>query len=402
MIILLPRRLPRKPGSRVKRTFRQILVGTVAAAVLLPLSAGASRGLQIPYGRRGDALLSNRYKVFDLNWRQQLTERGLLEYQPREIAGPGIDELTGEIAVINRGGWLRLLTHTGREIWSVETGIGATVTPLLGDEAIYVGMADGTLRAFDRFAGDELWSTFLGAQVLATPLLQDGRLFVGTDHDAVHALDPSTGETLWVYRRDTRQPLSIRGGTGVGSGGGRLYAGFSDGAIVALTPEEGGIVWQAALAAGSLEKFPDADAIPVYRDGSVYVTVFNKGTYSLDAANGRVRWQQDTPGATNLTATDGSLLVGGTNLWSLDLGSGVIQWKIDLGKAWVSQPKVVGKLLVAAGSQGLLFAEKDTGRPLRMFDPGSTFHAVPAVRGREIFALSNNGYLYALQTAVKP
>lgn len=386
----------------MNRSFRQLLVGALATAALWPLPADASRGLQIPYGRKGDALLSNRYKVFDLSWRQQLTERGLLEYQPREIAGPGIDELTGEIAVANRGGWLRLLTHTGREIWSVETGLGATAAPLLGDEAIYVGMADGTLRAFDRFAGDELWSTFLGAQVLAAPLLVDGRLFVGTDHDAVHALDPATGETHWVYRRDTRQPLSIRGGTGVGVGGGRLYAGFSDGAIVALSPEEGAILWQAALAAGSLEKFPDADAIPVYRDGSVFVTVFNKGTYSLDAANGRVRWQQETPGATGLTLADGSLLVGGTGLWSLDLGTGAIQWKVDLGKSWVSRPKVVGKLVVAAGSTGLLFAEKDTGRPLRMFDPGSTFHSTIAVRGRDIFALSNNGYLYALHSVVTP
>lgn len=385
----------------MKRSFRRLFVGVLAAATLLPAAADASRGLQIPYGRRGDPLLSSRYKVFDLTWRKALTERGLLEYQPREMAGPGIDDLTGEVAVANRGGVLRLLTHTGREIWSVEIGGPATAAPLLGEDAIYVGMADGRLRAFDRFAGDELWSTFLGAQVLATPLLQNGRLFVGTDHDAVHALDASTGETLWVYRRDTRQPLSIRGGTGVGAGGGRLFAGFSDGAIVALSPEEGGIVWQAALAAGSLEKFPDADAIPVYRDGSVYVTIFNQGTYSLDAANGRVRWKQATQGATNLTLADDRVVVGGAGLWSLSASTGAVEWKIDLGKAYVTKPKVVGRLLVAAGSNGLLFAEKDTGKPLRMFDPGSTFTSTVAVRGRDVFALSNNGYLYALHSVVK-
>jgi len=386
------------------RTIAGLLAaGTAIAGAGDALAAGSS-AQRVPYnyGRRADPLLAPRFKVFDIRWRQSLVRRELLEYAPRELAGPAVDSLTGEIVVATRDGTVLLLTSTGREIWRTAIGTAATGTPLMTDEAIYVGGADGALHALARFDGVELWSAYLAGEVIETPVAANGRIYVGTDHDAVHALDESTGEVAWVYRRDTGSLLSIRGGTGVAVGDDRVYAGFSDGAVLALATDDGRTLWQAPLAGQGVDKFPDSDAVPVFSDGSLYVTVYNEGTYALDAATGKVRWQADTRGATSLRLDGDRLFVGGADAWSIDPRSGAVMWHVDLRAEWTAQPLVVGKLVVLSGSAGMLFADRETGRPLRVFDPGSSFASAPAARGSEIYAISNLGYFYAMRTAVAP
>lgn len=372
----------------------------LVAAAAVATEAAAQRP-SVPYGRRSDPLLEPRFKVFDILWRERLVAPQLLEYQPAELAGPAVDDLTGELAVATRDGWLRLLTTTGRQIWEARLDVPAVSTPLLADDAVYVGGADGSLHAFARFDGTKLWSVPLGGAVLEPPVLDEDRVLVGTDHDAVHCLSAEDGSSRWVYRRDTVKSLSIRGGTGVSLGGGRLYAGFSDGAVVALSPEDGRILWESRLASGLVDKFPDSDAVPVYRDETVYATVFNEGTYALDAATGKVRWKADTRGATSLALDDDLLLVGGSGAWALDPATGAGKWSIDLGRGWSARPVAVARMVIFSGSPGMLFAERETGRPLRVFQPGSGFSSAPAARGREIFALSNRGYLYGMRAAVE-
>lgn len=383
---------------------RSLAIGAAAFVTLVATGAGATGSIaqRVPfaYGKRADPLLAPRFKVFDIQWRQGLVQRGLLEYAPRELAGPAVDGLTGEIVVATRDGVVRLLTPTGREIWRASIGSAATGTPLLTDDMVYVGGADGALHALARFDGVEVWNAYLAGEVIEMPVAQSGKVFVGTDHDTVHALDDQTGEVAWVYRRDTGSHLSIRGGTGVSVGGDRVYAGFSDGAVVALSPDDGRTLWQAPLAGQGVDKFPDADAVPVFHDGSLYVTVFNEGTYALDAATGKVRWQADTRGATSLTLDGDLLLVGGADAWALQPASGAVAWNVNLRAEWTAKPLVAGDLVVLSGSAGMLFAERATGRPLRVFDPGSSFSSVPAARGSEIYALSNLGYFYSLRTAV--
>src|SRR5690606_20997975 len=157
-----------------------------------------------------------------------------------------------------------------------------------------------------------------GAAVVEPPAAAGGRIFVGTDQDAVHAFDEETGASIWTYRRDTGRGLRIRGGTGVSVADGRVYAGFSDGTVVALAEADGRILWEARLAGGTVDKFPDSDAVPVHRDGTVYATVYNAGTWALDAATGRVRWRADTRGASSLAFGGDLLLVGGAGAWALD------------------------------------------------------------------------------------
>lgn len=368
--------------------------------VALPMAAEAQR---VPwgYGKPSDPLLESRFQVFEVEWRHHLVERQLLEYAPQELAGPVVDDLTGEIVSITRDGRVRLFTSTGRLIWENSIGAMPTGTPLLTDLAVYVGATDGAIHAIARFDGEVMWSARVGAAVVETPAVSGGRLFVGTDQDAIHAFDEETGENLWVYRRDTGATLRIRGGSGVSVSDGRVYAGFSDGAVVALAPRDGRILWEAPLGAGSVDKFPDSDATPVQRGDTLFVTVFNEGVFALDAATGRERWRADARGASSLTLDGDLLLVGGGGAWAFRPDTGTQVWRVDLRRGWTSQPVVAGELVLLAGAPGLLFVERGSGRPLRVFQPGSEFSAPPSVRGRNAYVLSNLGFLYALRITTR-
>ncbi|HEY0838566.1 MAG TPA: PQQ-binding-like beta-propeller repeat protein, partial [Vulgatibacter sp.] len=365
-----------------------LIAAAPVQAALLPPTPEVRRGGERP----------QRFRALRIDFQRSLTEREILEYKPRELAGPAIDPVSGDVVVGNRRGLVQLVDARGRVVWEIQLGAGPVGTPALTEEAVFVGDVDGFLHAIDRFDGTVLWSQQVGGQVLARPVAREDAVFAGTDHDAVHALDPATGETLWVYRRSTPAALSIRGGTAVTLAEDRLFAGFSDGAVVALDPAEGRMIWQTGGAGGSLQKFPDSDAAPILRDGIIYATAFNDGVQAYDAATGKLRWRVDAQGAASLAVTGDLLLVGGAGkALALKLGSGAVEWSIDLGKTYVTRPVVAGKMVLLSGPEGILVVAADTGKPLGRFTPGSGFSAPPAAKGTDVYALSDLGYFYKLE-----
>ena len=333
--------------------------------------------------------------VIDVEAQLPLVDRMMLEYQPRERAGPAIDVTTGDVYVGTRDGVFRALTADANELWRRSFPVPLTSTPVLTDEAIYVGAADG--RLLDRFSGEVRWTRSVAAEVFERPVATGSLVFVGTDHDTVQALDTATGEVRWSYRRDTPEGLTIRGGVGVALAGDRVFAGFSDGVLVSLGATDGRVIWEARLA-GALRRFPDVDAGPVVRDGRVYAASFTEGVFALDAASGKQLWRAEAPGAVSLLLHDDLLFVAGAGAArAFRASDGGFAWKIDTGDVATLSPVVVESVVAFPSSAGLLLADRLTGRPLRTFQPGSGFTAPPAARGRTLWALTNLGTLYRLR-----
>jgi len=335
--------------------------------------------------------------VVEIASMRRMVERGLLEYAPREEAAPACDAFSGELAVGTRDGKFRVFERGGRELWTVELGSAPTGQPLFTDAAVLVSTADGLLLALDRFDGAVLWSTSLRAQVVMPMVEEGGTVYVGTNRDEIFALDLEKGEPRWVYRRSVARYLSVRGGAGVAVEGERVFAGFSDGAVVALAVDDGRILWEVATSAGSARRFRDSDAIPAVRDGTVYATVFNDGVYAFDAATGAIRWRQDAQGAHSLVLFENLLLVGGARqILALDAASGARVWSVPLGTTYVTRPAILRGIAFFAGPRGLRMVDARTGRPLQVFQPGSGFDAPAVAEDDRVFALSNLGVLYEL------
>lgn len=85
---------------------------------------------------------------------------------------------------------------------------------------------------------------------ITTPLAVDGVIYLGAGHGVIHAIDARSGRLLWRHdamamqanREKLRTAWGIRG---IAFWKGRVYAGTSDGRLIALDARDGREVWSA-------------------------------------------------------------------------------------------------------------------------------------------------------------
>ena len=207
-----------------------------------------------------------------------------------------------------------------------------------------------------------------GASMIIAPVSGGGdMMFAGQKSGAVWALDPASGKLIW------RNPL----GTGSPLGGVHWGIAFAKDTVYAPISFVGG-------------KRPDETVDP---------TSIKSGVYALDARSGKVKWlfatapdcTGDRPArmpscgrafgmSTAPTVIDGALVEGALDgyLYVIDAGSGKLLWKIDTAIAYQGINGVAGKggaidaASITAGD-GLLFVNSGYG----MFGqaPGNVFLA---------------------------
>ena len=147
------------------------------------------------------------------------------------------------------------------------------------------------------------------------------------------------------------------------------------------------------------------DSTPTLLGDLAYVSSYSGGLYALDARDGSVRWRLPIEGAGSVTpAAPGRLYFAAPRqgLHATDLEGRVI-WRQGLSDAGdLTQPAVIGRYLVFAGSRaGLFVVDRDNGSLLELFNPGNGVCAAPTFdreHGR-LYVLSNGGALYALDLA---
>ena len=204
----------------------------------------------------------------------------------------------------------------------------------------------------------------------------------------------------WQYERETPEGFTIHGNAVPRQDGHVVYAGFSDGYLVALQADTGDLLWSRSLAAAS-EQFVDVDASPIVRDDKLFAASFSGGLYALRPKDGEVLWHLLIDGTS-------ALVMGARNLYAVSSRDGLaavslqgnILWRQGLPDAGdLTVPAEVGPYLVFSGSrQGLFIVERSTGKLLQVFDPARGMCAAPTVdrEGKALYVLANSGTLYAL------
>lgn len=380
-------------GMRVRLLAR---LSSILLLALLPLACSMATV-------RRDTIEHHDYPagVAQMRWHTQIHAYPSSEGHPEECA-------TGALV----GSTLVLGSRAGAVV-GVDIGSGAVTwsTPISGGidgdarydkerGQVYVGSDDGYLYAIDPAKGAIRWSSkFKGAIDHGTEIGNAG-LFVATAADGVFAVDPSDGKMRWQYERETPEGFTIHGNAVPRQHGPMVYAGFSDGYLVALQAESGDLLWSRSLAAAS-EQFVDVDASPIIREDKLFAASFSGGVYALRPKDGEVLWHLLIDG-TN------ALVMGAGNLYAVSSRDGLaaislqgnILWRQGLPDAGdLSVPAEVGPYLVFSGSrQGLFIIERSTGKLLQVFDPARGMCAAPTVdrEGKSLYVLANSGTLYAL------
>jgi len=196
-------------------------------------------------------------------------------------------------AILFRSKKRGILFHRGKILWRYQTG-AVESSPLLVNGILYFGSWDHHLYALDvrRRAHPRLrWKIDLGAEVNSSPAYANGTVYVGTDGGNVYAVDARTGRVRWnsgAYSKFLHGREYFYATPTLAYG--RVYIGNTDGTLYAFGAGTGHLLW--ARHAGSY----------VYTAAAVWRREVIIGTYdghliAYNAATGDELWRHEAPAA---------------------------------------------------------------------------------------------------------
>jgi outer membrane protein assembly factor BamB len=155
--------------------------------------------------------------------------------------------------------------------------------PVAAGGLVFVSGPDGIVRAFDAASGDLRWKAYTGGAVRIAPTIWKGRALVGSGDGWVYAFEAKTGRLLWRFRAAPAQ---------------RKIPVYDS--LLSTWPAGSGVLVEdgTAYAAAGIVNY----------DGT-YV-------YALDAANGKIKWQNNTSGHLNRQARTGISVHGHMMLYN--------------------------------------------------------------------------------------
>ncbi|MCX7827036.1 MAG: PQQ-binding-like beta-propeller repeat protein, partial [Verrucomicrobiae bacterium] len=197
------------------------------------------------------------------------------------------------------------VSDKARAVWKNQPRTATTPTaPTIADGIVFLGGDDGIVRALDAANGKQLWTAYTGGVIRFPPTIWQGRALVSSGDGWVYAFEAKTGRLLWRFRA---APIERRI---------PIY-----GQLLSTWPAASGVLVEdgvAYVAAG----LTDYDGTHVF---------------ALDAATGRIKWQNSTSGILDpdmragvavqghMLIHDGKLYMAGGNAVSpgvYDLASG--------------------------------------------------------------------------------
>jgi outer membrane protein assembly factor BamB len=200
------------------------------------------------------------------------------------------------------GSVLKVSANGGELLWSTRLQ-GEVLAPPQGDGRVVVAQTyDGRLQGLDFDSGEKLWTYDSNVPVLTirgtnTPILNNNTVYAGFANGRVLAFDAETGAVRWEVRvaisqgRSEIERIVDVDGT-MALVGSELYAASYQGRVVAIDVAAGRKVWQKDVSSfsGVSQGF-----------GNVYVTD-EDGTLSAYLRNGQgLRWQQTALGYRELS-----------------------------------------------------------------------------------------------------
>lgn len=334
---------------------------------------------------------------FSVDWWTPLAPPETLEYAPREVATPAYDPDHKHVIALTRDGYVRAVGMDGKVKWSFRTAIRFNAGARVSEGVVYVPGGDGVLYALDSATGDVKWKYTAGESLATVPVLANDLVLVASESDTLFAVKATDGAWVWQYRRDAPPGFTVRGASTPLVREDTVYVGFSDGFLVALRLSDGSATWEKSLSGAGTE-FLDVDTQPVIDEaGRLYVASYKSGLFALEAESGDLVWNTAVGGVTSLVSRGQLLFAAGDGRVDAYLSdSGRLLWSLPLGERAGFAPVFAQGMLLVPIQRSLLFLDPKTGRSRVTWNPGSGITATPFVRGSQVFVLSNNGYLYAL------
>jgi outer membrane protein assembly factor BamB len=300
----------------------------------------------------------------------------------------------------------RLSTTSGSKAWQKELDIPVFSGVGSNNSLIFVGSQEGQVFALNKADGSVVWQKSVSSEVLAAPQATPSVVVIRTSDGRLSGLSTENGAQLWTYQRAVPL-LSLRGAGVPVITGDKVIAGYASGKLVALSIEDGKVVWEknVTIPRGrtELERISDVDAAPVIKDGLVYAVSFQGKVAALSVNTGDVFWSRDMSSKAGLDVAVGDSVYitdESSYVWAVQDGTGDALWRqTRLLRRNVSAPKVVGDTVLVGDFEGYLhWISRTDGRFVsRLKISDGAVVSQPILHNDVIYVITNDGTLAAIQ-----
>jgi outer membrane protein assembly factor BamB len=244
----------------------------------------------------------------------------------------------------------------GSEIWKRQPNRqdgSATFTdgPSGGGGKVFIGDGSGKIYAINAANGELYWTWQASMALLTAPIYANGIVYVGEQNALFSAIDANTGSKLWG------------GGAGgaintpaINKNNDFVYFSSEDGSVTSVKIKDEGNVWKTFVGA------PISTAPEIY-NGKIFVGTAVGNIVALSEDNGGVLWNTNIGGGyvnAKPVAIDGLLFAGGGDgtLYAIETNKGKIMWSLKLGLEINGAPCFNNGILYAGSSSGEIIAFK--------------------------------------------
>lgn len=309
---------------------------------------------------------------------------------------------------------LTLAACTGRDIGGVASGWNALT---VADGVVYVGDENGRVHALEDGDSDvprTLWSfpaTDSGVGdlqgVFSAPLVTQGMLFVTAEDGFVYALDPETGNQGWQRPRGQQSqnrhlvagPAYDRVNNLV------LVPSVEDddsGKLYGYVADSGEEIWDAPFETD--DKIWSTPAVGLI-DGRAmaWFGSHDHHVYAVNVSSGQEIWKYQTGGvvAGRPLLLNDLVIVGSfdKNLYALDARDGSVQWQFEGGNWFWAGAVSNGRDIFAPSMDGHIYALSRDGALRWQYDSGAAVVSRPALVPAGVVAANRNGEIILLDAA---
>lgn len=321
----------------------------------------------------------------------------------------------GVVYAADRRGTVKAVNaDDGKEVWSVnlaeKQGWMSSSPALLSGGVtvqgghVYVGSEKAQVYALNTSDGTVAWQTSVAGEALSRPVVSDGVVLIHTSNGQLQALDQASGAVKWTVNLDM-PALSLRGESAPVTAFGAAIVGGDNGRVSAVLMQQGQMIWQQRISQATgpteIDRLSDVDTTPVVVDGVIYALAYNGNLTALDLRSGQIMWKRELGSVNDFIVDGGHIYIVDQNdrLLALTTDGGVTQWtQSDLLHRNLTAPVLYNGSLVVGDSEGYLhWINPDDGHFVAQQEVDSSgFLTEPVVADGKLLIQAKDGTLYAI------
>ncbi|PTA88269.1 outer membrane protein assembly factor BamB [Kosakonia sp. H7A] len=321
----------------------------------------------------------------------------------------------GVVYAADRHGVVKAVSiEDGHEIWSVnlaeKDGWFSTRAALLSGGVtvsgghVYVGTEKAQVYALNTSDGSKAWHAKVAGEALSRPVVSDGLVLIHTSNGQLQALNESDGAVKWTVNLDM-PALSLRGESAPTTAFGAAIVGGDNGRVSAVLMQQGQMIWQQRISQANgpteIDRLSDVDTTPVVVDNVVYALAYNGNLTALDLRSGQIMWKRELGSVSDFVVDGNRIYIIDQNdrVLALTTDGGVTLWtQSDLLHRNLTAPALYNGYIVTGDSEGYVhWINVEDGRFVAQQKVDSSgFLTEPVVAGGKLLIQAKDGTLYAL------